>query len=78
MPTTSNPSDRTCFPSTAAPGTTDNVCHCVVCGIQWASRGPADTRGCPFCGAPGAHQQARSSAVVVVSEKPNDYGAVIF
>ena len=51
MPTDFNPSDRTCFPADAAPSVTEKVCHCQVCGVEWASRGDADQQGCSFCGA---------------------------
>lgn len=57
---------RTCYPADEAPAVTEEVCHCQVCGVQWASRGPADTKGCSFCDAP-------EEAVTVVSEAP-DYG----
>ena len=38
-------------PAATAPTTTDIVCHCKLCGSQWAKRGPGP-EACAFCGAP--------------------------
>ena len=65
-----NPPDRTCFPADAAPATTDEVCICQVCDVQWASMGQADKDGCSFCGAP-------ADAVTTVSEAPDYSGMVV-
>ena len=60
---------RTMYPADEAPGVTDEVCICQVCGTQWASRGPADIKGCSFCDAP-------EEAVTVVSEAAAYGGAI--
>ena len=57
-------------PAASAPGVTDKVCHCQVCGVEWASRGDADQEGCSFCNAPAI-------AITVVSEAPDSSGEIV-